>query len=152
LRSGTLSELQQAIQVLGQQSGVDEQRLGVIGFCMGGSYALQIACVEGSVRAASTFYGQNPRPLQALSRACPIVGSFPQRDFTAGAGRRLADALQRFHVPHDIKFYSGARHSFFNDQGRMYDPAASDDAWARTLAFFEQHLGAGASSAPIPEN
>jgi carboxymethylenebutenolidase len=146
LHSGTLSELHAALDLLAEQPEVDSARIGVIGFCMGGSYALQLACVDGSVRAASTFYSMNPRPLEALARACPIVGSFPQRDFTAGAGRKLADALRRFHVPHDVKMYPNTRHSFFNDQGAMYDASAAEDSWTRTLAFFEQHLGAATTS------
>ena len=92
------------------------------------------------MRAASAFYGINPRPIEALARACPIVGSYPQHDFTAGGARKLATALQQFQVAHDIKLYPRTRHSFFNERGAMYDAAASDDAWQRTLAFFSEHL------------
>jgi len=140
LRNGTVSELQLALEALQGQASVDARRVGVIGFCMGGSYALQLACVDGSLRAASVFYGQNPRPLEAVARACPIVGSYPEQDFTAGQGRRLEAALRRFAIPHDVKIYPGAHHSFFNDHGRVYDPAAAADAWSRTLAFFQDHL------------
>ena len=45
-----------------------------------------------------------------------------------------------YNIPHDIKIYPGAKHSFFNDQGRNYDPAAAGDSWRRVLAFFEEHL------------
>ncbi len=107
---------------------------------MGGSYALQLACTVDGLRAASVFYGMNPRPLEAVSRACPIVGNYPERDFTANAARQLEPMLERYHVPHDIKIYPGARHSFFNDQGSAYQAEAATDAWARTLAFFNTHL------------
>jgi carboxymethylenebutenolidase len=107
---------------------------------MGGSYALQLACVGDSVRAASAFYGMNPRPIEALARACPIVGSYPQHDFTARGARKLATALQQFRVAHDIKIYPDTRHSFFNERGSMYDAAATEDAWQRTVAFFAEHL------------
>ena len=99
---------------------------------MGGSFALQLACTADDLRAASVFYGQNPRPLEAISRACPIVGNYPERDFTANAARQLEPMLERYHVPHDIKIYPGARHSFFNDQGAAYQAEAATDAWART--------------------
>jgi dienelactone hydrolase len=49
---------------------------------MGGNYALQLACTVDGLRAASVFYSMNPRPLEAVSRACPIVGNYPERDFS----------------------------------------------------------------------
>jgi carboxymethylenebutenolidase len=87
------------------------------------------------------FYAQNPRPLEAVARSCPLVGSYPERDFiTAGQGRKLDAALERFQVPHDVKIYPDAQHSFLNDRGRTYNAAAAQDAWARTLVFFADHL------------
>jgi carboxymethylenebutenolidase len=144
LANGTVGEVQSALDALRRHAKVDPRRAGVIGFCMGGSYALQLACVDGEMRAASVFYAQNPRPLSALAEACPVVGSYPERDFTAGAARELEAWLDAYQVPHDIKIYPGARHSFFNPNGHAHDPVAADDAWRRTMAFFEAHLrGAG---------
>ncbi len=104
--------------------------------------ATRCACVGADVRAAWVFYGQNPRPLDAVARACPIVGSYPERDFTAGQGRALTAALERHGVPHDVKVYPGARHSFFNEDRGAYEPAAADDAWRRTMTFLRAHLDA----------
>ncbi|MCL4545116.1 MAG: dienelactone hydrolase family protein [Chloroflexi bacterium] len=86
------------------------------------------------------FYGMSPRPLQTLQRSCPVVGSYPERDFTASAGRRLDEALDLYGIDHDIKTYPGARHPFFNDRGRSYDPAAASDAWVRVLTYFTRYL------------
>ena len=83
----------------------------------------------------------NPRPLSAVSRACPIVGSYPEKDFTARAGGKLDAELERHGIPHDVKVYPGARHAFFNAESRNYDPAASEDSWRRTLEFFGEHIG-----------
>jgi len=47
-------------------------------------------------------------------------------------------------VPHDIKIYPGAKHSFFNDTTRSYNEAAAQDSWERVLAFFGEHIGAKA--------
>jgi carboxymethylenebutenolidase len=146
LQNGVVGDLQAAVQFLQRQPGVNAQRIGVIGFCMGGTYALQLACVDGDVRVAAPFYGMNPRPLEAVARACPIVGSYPEKDFTASAARQLEAALERYDVPHDVRVYAGARHSFFNDTRPAYDAQASADAWARTLAFFETYLQAGDAS------
>jgi carboxymethylenebutenolidase len=140
LKNGVVGDLQAALDYLGAIPEVDSTRLGAIGFCMGGSFALQLACTVDGLRAASVFYGQNPRPLEAIGRACPLVGSYPERDFTANAARQLEPLLERYQVPHDIKIYPGARHSFFNDQGSAYHAEAAADAWQRTLAFFDGHL------------
>jgi carboxymethylenebutenolidase len=140
VENGVVDDLQAALDFLRARPEVDAARLGAIGFCMGGSYALQLACVAGDLRAASVFYGQNPRPLEAVARACPIVGSYPERDFTANAARQLEPMLERYQVPYDIKIYPGARHSFFNEDGPAYQAEAAADAWRRTLAFFDAHL------------
>ncbi len=88
------------------------------------------------------FYGMNPKPLEVVARSCPVVGSYPDPDFTTGAGHALDAALDTYQIPHDIRIYKGARHSFFNDQNpTTYNPEASAEAWQRTLAFFSEHLG-----------
>jgi carboxymethylenebutenolidase len=87
------------------------------------------------------FYGMNPRPLSAVARACPIVGSYPEKDFTSGAAKKLGAELTRLSVPHDIKIYPRAKHSFFNNESRAYNQEASRDAWARTMQFFRTYLG-----------
>lgn len=141
LNNGVVGDLRAALTFLEARDEVDPRRLGAIGFCMGGSYALQLACAAGDLKVASVFYGVNPRPLQAVARACPLVGSYPERDFTAPAGRKLDRVLDGYRVPHDVKVYPGARHSFFNQLGSAYDPAAAGDSWQRTLVFFERYLG-----------
>ena len=136
-----VGDLKKALTVLGEQSGVDAARLGAIGFCIGGGYALAWACNDERLKAIAPYYGANPRPLSAVARSCPVVGSYPEKDFTARSARKLDRELARRGVPRDVKIYPGARHSFFNDRGRTYDPAAAEDAWRRTLAFFAQHIG-----------
>jgi len=139
--SGPVRDLGVALGWLRALPEVEGARTGAIGFCMGGTFALALACRDNELRAASVFYGQNPRPLSALARACPIVGSYPGADrLTRGAVGPLRDALTAADVPHDLKLYEGARHSFFNDRGRAHDPAAAEDSWRRTLEFFTAHV------------
>jgi carboxymethylenebutenolidase len=135
-----IGDLKKALSVLAEQPSVDGERVGAIGFCMGGGFAVAWACTDDRLRAIAPFYGVNPRPLSAISRSCPVVGSYPEKDFTARSGRKLDAELERHGIPRDIKIYEGARHSFFNDRGRSYDPGASEDAWRRTLAFFDEHV------------
>jgi carboxymethylenebutenolidase len=141
-----IGDLKAALSVLAEQPSIEGGHIGAVGFCMGGSLAVAWACTDDRLKAIAPFYGVNPRPLTAVARSCPVVGSYPERDFTARPGRRLDAELGRHNVPRDIKVYEGTRHSFFNDRGRTYDATAAMDAWLRTLAFFEEHV-AGRTSA-----
>jgi carboxymethylenebutenolidase len=136
-----IGELKAALTYLTGLPEVDQERVGAIGFCMGGGFAIAWACTDRRLKAIAPFYGANPRPLDAVQRACPVVGSYPEKDFTASAGRALDKELERHNIAHDIKIYPGAGHSFFNDRGRAYNKAAAADSWSRVLAFFGEHLG-----------
>jgi carboxymethylenebutenolidase len=140
LKNKGISDLRGSIAWLRRRPEVDADRVGAIGFCMGGGYALALACVESDLRASSAFYCVNPRPLSALRRACPIVGSYPGDDWSARSGRKLDAALDRYGIPHDVRIYPGAGHSFFNDTLEGHHPEAAADSWRRTLAFFDAHM------------
>lgn len=140
LKNKGLSDLRRSIDWLQRRPEVDANRVGAIGFCMGGGYALALACVESDLRASSAFYCTNPRQMSALRRACPIVGSYPENDWSARSGRKLDLALDEYNIPHDVKIYPGAGHSFFNDTLDGYHPEAAADSWQRTLAFFREHM------------
>jgi carboxymethylenebutenolidase len=141
LDNSSVKSLQDALTFLAAQTGVDKERLGSIGFCMGGGFAIAWACNDDRLKAIAPFYGVNPRPLKAVSRLCPVVGSYPGKDFTTSQGQRLDILLDQYNIPHDIKIYPTAQHSFFNDQGSRYDRPASQDSWQRVLAFFKEHIG-----------
>jgi len=130
--------------------------VGVIGFCMGGGFAL--AAATRGFDAASVNYGRVPEDAdQALAGACPIVGSYGGSDrFLRGSAARLDASLGRLGVPHDVKEYPGAGHSFLNDAdigpralgfilkrfpGVGPNPEAAADAWERIETFFGEHLG-----------
>jgi carboxymethylenebutenolidase len=109
--------------------------------------------------ASAPNYGQLPKDLDAaLRNACPVVGSYGARDLMLkGAATRLEAALTERGVPHDVKEYPDAGHSFLEQfrvgplapllrvAGMGYQAASADDAWGRIRAFFDEHLIAGES-------
>ncbi|UTI66721.1 dienelactone hydrolase family protein [Paraconexibacter antarcticus] len=129
-------------------------RVGIIGFCMGGGFAVHCA-PQYEFQAASVNYGEVPKDaVERLRGACPIVASFGRRDLTLrGRAERLEHALTTLGIPHDIKEYPDAGHSFLNHIGggpvigtllRVthfdYHEPSADDAWSRIVAFFDEHL------------
>jgi carboxymethylenebutenolidase len=124
--------------------------VGIAGFCVGGQFALVMS--PKGFGASAPFYGNPlPRNLSAtLDGACPIVASFGRRDpLGIGAPARLRKVVEEKSIPSDIKVYSNAGHSFANQlpgqpllriTGFGYDGAATQDAWARVLAFFGEHV------------
>ena len=135
-----IDDLKNALTVLAKMKNVDARRLGAVGFCMGGGFAIAWACTDARLKVIAPFYASNPRPLEIVKRLCPVVGSYPGEDFTARSGRSLEEALTRFGIEHDIKVYPGTHHSFFNDTRGSFNHVAADDAWARLLKFFGEQL------------
>src|SRR5438046_3424075 len=123
-----IDDLKSALTFLAKLPEVDAQRMGAIGFCMGGGFAIAWACTDSRLKAIAPFYGVNPRPLEVVTRLCPVVGSYPENDFTARAGRALDQTLTREQITHDIKIYPNTGHSFFNDTSSSYDQHAADDS------------------------
>ena len=141
-----INDLKAALTYLAKNRDVDARRMGAIGFCMGGGFAIAWACTDSRLKAIAPFYGVNPRPLEVVKRLCPVVGSYPEKDFTANAGRKLDEALDTSGIAHDIKIYPGAQHPFFNDSVKTYDKAAAEDSWARVMKFFGEQLAEKKSS------
>ena len=136
-------------------------QIGIIGFCMGGGFAL-LCAPRYDFGAASVNYGEVPEDaVERLAGACPIVGSYGKRDRAMpGRADRLENALTTLGIEHDIEEYPDAGHSFLNRinagpafaplirfVGLNYHHPSAEDAWRRILTFFATHLR---DAAPAP--
>jgi len=146
------ADIESARSWLSMQPGCNG-RTGIIGFCMGGAFALLLACDHGFSASSVNYGGKLPADLDGLlATACPIVASYGAKDrWNQGVADELERALERAGIAHDVKEYPDAGHSFMNNHqspffkalrfaGIAYDEPATLDARRRIAAFFHIHL------------
>ncbi len=139
-------DLSGAVSYLKEHPGNLTGKVGSVGFCMGGALSLFAASQNRDLSACVVFYGGHPtvKPdLQALS--APVLGLYAGRDgfVTPDSVRELDRKLTALGKAHEFHIYPEAGHAFFNDERpEVFDRAAAEDSWKRTVAFFRSNLGA----------
>ena len=149
-----IADVNATVDALRDESGVDGERIGIVGFCMGGRVTYMMAAVNPHLKAAVAFYGGNimkpwgedvPAPFDRTADiACPLLFHFGADDTNPSPEdrRRLDEALSRAGKSHEFHEYAGAGHAFMNfTSEERYRPDAELAAWPRTLEFLERHLG-----------
>ena len=140
----TESLLASAAEALAARPEVTSEKLGAVGFCMGGQLSLFAATLNDRIGACVDFYGIHPNVHPDFSRLRgPVLGIFAEQDHVAP--REAVDALeaqlQAVGARHEFIRYPEVGHAFFNDdRPEVYDKDAAEDAWTRTLNFFRQNL------------
>ncbi len=138
-------------QAAGNGGSPSPVKVGLIGFCMGGTIALRNTVQSPQFTAASVFYGKirqsttaegappEPSLAYAVKINMPLCGSFGARDASIPVAD-VASLRGLLTVPNDLKIYDAAGHAFFDDTRPSYVASAAADAWTRTLAWFGKYL------------
>jgi carboxymethylenebutenolidase len=142
-RTSFARDLVGAFGYLASRPEVDPDRIGSLGFCMGGGLSFRLATLKPRLRACVVFYGENPPADGIAAIQAPVLGLYGAED------TRITDTLPDLvgqmeaavkSFEHHI--YEGAPHAFFNGTRPTYRPEAAADAWRRALAFLERTLRA----------
>jgi carboxymethylenebutenolidase len=120
---------------------VVNEKLGIMGFCMGGGLTYQL-CTLYPFSASVPFYGANPKPLESVEKISgPILAFYAGEDERINAGvPSLVEAMVKYKKQFSLKIYKGAQHSFFNETRPSYNKEAASDAWDSSLSFFNKNL------------
>jgi carboxymethylenebutenolidase len=137
-------EMVGAAAYLAGRDDVAPKRVGAIGFCLGGSLALLLAASSPQVGAVASFYGGHQYSSEELRTiTAPVLAIFGEADEGIPPERHAAldNMFNEMGLPHAIYVYPGAPHAFFNDaRTHSYRREAAQDAWVRTLAWFDTYL------------
>ncbi len=140
----TEKDLRGAIQHLLTLDETEGQKVGTVGFCMGGQLSLYAACANPSVGACVNYYGIHPNVHPAIARLqAPVLGFFAEKDssVTPQVVRELEKQLKSAGKQAEFHIYPNVGHAFFNDKRPdVYHEASAKQSWARMIQFFREHL------------
>jgi len=116
-------------------------KIGVVGFCYGGSISNMLATRLPDLGAAVPFYGGQPKPEDVPRIKAPLLIHYAEQDERVNAGWPAYEAaLKANQVRYETHIYPGTQHGFNNDTTPRYDKAAATLAWQRTVEFFNKNL------------
>jgi carboxymethylenebutenolidase len=136
-------DLRGAIGYLLNHEATSADKVGTVGFCMGGALSLYAASKNPQVGACVVFYGIHPNVKPDLaSLKAPVLGIYAERDayVPPAAVHELESRLKEYGKSVEMHIYPGMDHGFFNDTREVYNEAAAKDAWGRVLKFYGEHL------------
>lgn len=139
-----ISDLRTAFQYLAKRNDVDPKRIGVIGWCMGGGYALALATYEPRLAATVINYGRLITQAGTIAAIrSPILGHFGATDngIPPDSVKAFSETLGKVGKTSNIRIYAGAGHAFMNRENQQgYNERATVDAWKRIDDFFANRL------------
>jgi carboxymethylenebutenolidase len=139
-----LTAIQKAIEVLVAHDKVSPQKVGIIGFCMGGGLTWHAAAKLTHVGAAAPFYGGGPEMSdeEVAQIKAPVLAIFGELDqgVSPEVARKRAAQMDKAGVKHETIIYPQAQHAFFNDTRAAYSAETAADAWQQVLKLFRETL------------
>ncbi len=137
-----IADLNAAVTYLQGQAAVKGQKIGVTGHCWGGARSILLALRNPDIAAAVPYYGSSPQNLDEVNNLKgALLGIYGGNDQRINAGvPPFEEKLKAAGKTYEIKTYDGANHAFFNDTGTNFKADAAQDAWARTVAWFNKYL------------
>jgi carboxymethylenebutenolidase len=154
-REQTLGDLKAAVDWAKGRPSVKADRIGVTGWCWGGSTTYQVAATNPDIKAAVAWYGPPAQPYQGASGAvtgfdvakdinAPLLGLYGEMDQgpKPEEARKLGEMVRAHNPNVEIVVYPGAGHGFHADYRPSYNKAAADDAWNRCVGWFNKYLKA----------
>lgn len=137
-------DLHAAFQYLQAQGSVKKNRIGAIGWCMGGGYSLDVALQEPELAADVINYGHlatDPASIKKIN--APILGLFGAQDrgITPDDVKQFSEELHKLGKSIEVTIYPDAGHAFENPNNKEgYRPADAADAWEKTVKFLAANL------------
>ena len=139
-----LADLEEAAVYLGYHPRVDGAKIGVIGWCMGGGFALKLALADSRIKAVVMYYGKLVTDEKELAKLrAPLIGFFGAEDrgITPEDVSAFEFRLTQMNKRASVHIYPHAGHAFANPHNKEgYRREAAEDAWRRTLEFFRANL------------
>jgi carboxymethylenebutenolidase len=139
-----LKEVESSLEYLRRNAGVSPKKLGIMGFCMGGTVAFKMACRYPHLGAVSPWYGgridPNAEDLSMIN--APIMAIYGELDAGIPLDRvaQLEKAVKDAGKEISVHVYKGAGHAFLNNTHGSYHDEAAKDAWDKAVSFLKQNL------------
>lgn len=135
-------DLVKALDYLKQQSFIQADKIGSVGFCFGGGMSINFAC-HAPLAASIVFYGDNPNPIELVKKIpCPVLGIYGANDLRINSHlHELVGAMVQYKKDFEMRIYPNAGHAFFNEEHpHVYNEAATRESWDQVLRFYKRTL------------
>lgn len=133
-----------AVDALLAQDSTQGDKLGVVGFCMGGQLSLYAASINPKIGACVDYYGVHPNVTPKLENLqAPVLGFFAEHDahVTPSVVQNLSQKLTALGKKHDFVTYPNIHHAFFNEtRPDVYHQPSAEDSWKKMIDFFKKQL------------